>query len=272
MGLAVMGLFGSSPPPPPPPPAPAAPIGAKTPRTLTAQDLEAASQIVGTRSKLAIYRVPRGELLELDAVKPFRLQIKALHTAQITADSSGNATVDLANSGLELVRSARPAPAGATRDHPDVVAYAVPVGGGSRLKRTVASYNPANSTVGLSGLTAGTTYALDLYVTHGNGSFRLVAVKPSGMDSREIELYNDTFRALHETDQASGVSAPRLMRGGQANFPLAPKWELALEVESDVFLAWTPEAENILRLPGYRLPVAVRDAAALNSTVSRRLR
>ena len=266
-----MGLWNSA-PPPPPPPASAAPVAPKTPLTLRASDFQAQAQIVGARSKLAVYRVPRGEIVELDAVKPFRLQLKARHSTQITGDSSGNASINLGDQGIDFIRSARPAPGGPTREHPDVVVYAVPIGGGTRSKRTITSYSAENGTVNVSQLSAGTTYQADVYFTPGEGAVRLVAVQPSGVDAREVEIYNDTLRALHETNQASGLTAPRLMRGGAANYPLGPKWELAIEVDTGLTMAFESDAENIVLLPAYRLPVTVRDASRLNETVSRRLR
>lgn len=248
-------------------------IGSKQPRLLDFSDFAEREQIVGVQSVLAAYVVPRGELFELDGVKPFRLALKARVTIEDEAtDPVGGTILDLAATGVECVRSTRPAPALPSSRHPDVVVYATPSAGGATVRASVSEYKAEAGTVSVALLTPSTNYDFTVYVLHGNGSLKIRAVQPSGTDSRATELFNDSFRALHETDQANGITAPRLMRGRSGVFSLAPKWEVSLEVNTSVTIAWDADAEHLLEIHGNRLPVNVNDPAALNAAISGRLR
>lgn len=251
------------------PPA-AVPAGAKVPFTLTASDFQGGSPLLSRQSVLASFKVPRGELYELSGVLPFRFGIKAKIEQQAVASSAGGEiTVDLGAAGINAVRSTRPA--GGPRTHPDVIFIAAPSAGGAAIKRDIKSYDADANTVTAENLTASTNYDLTIYVLHGNGQVILRATQPSGSDVRSIELFNSTFAALHETDQANGQTAPRLGRGAVQRYPLAPKWTVAVEVNSDVTMAWDDEAEHLLNLRGQRMPVSVVDPRTLNALVGGKL-
>lgn len=247
----------------------AVPLDRATPRLLTAGDFTAYTPLTGVLSKLATFEVPRGELFELDAARPFRMALKAGGEFEVTSDSSGDATIDLGSEGWELVRSTRPAPAFPTTAHPDVIvlkkADGTPV--------TIAGIDFATGEVEVAGLGNVATVDLIVYALVGNGEVKLRAVQPAGgVDVVSTELYNETLRALHETDQADGETAPRIMRGARARFPLGPKWLLQVEVQSTAPITLAAASRPVIELHGYRLPVSVSDPAAVNALIAQRLR
>lgn len=248
--------------------APAAvPLGVTTPRLLTADDFTAGTPILGVPSRLAVFETPRGEILELDTARPFRFGIKSRHEVTVTANSSGEGTIDLDALGVDMVRSTRPAPTLPSSAHPDVIVRTL---AGAAVTITALDFD-ANE-IDVSGLTPSVDNDLVVYALPGNGEVKLRAVQPAGVDESSVELFNDTLKALHETDQARGETAPRLMRGSRARYPLAPKWLLVIEVNSPLPLTLAPASVPLLQFHAYRHPVAVTDAAAVNQAVAGQLR
>lgn len=250
-------------------PAPAQAIGAQTPLLLTAADFTAHEPIPGRLSRLATYEVPRGEMIELDTARPFRLALKALTNGYTgTSSAGGEATLDLTGTDIELVQSARPAAALPAADNPSVVVRKT----ADDTKVTIKSIDYAAGEIVIQGLGNAQPYAVYVAGLPGNGEVKIRAIQPAGVDQASIELYNETLRALHETDQASGITAPRLGRGGEARVPLGPKWLLAIEVDSDALLTIDPLTEPLIQFHAYRVPVAVRDQNLINRAVATRLR
>lgn len=241
---------------------PAIPISEATPQTLNAASFQSAQQVISRRSAVAKFRVPKGTIYELDGDMPFRLMVRARVDFDVPANSDGSYTVDIGDLGVDLVRSARPAPSGATTRHPD--AKVLLDGEVVAVEAFDADANTLTITVPDADAHSGVAYVL-----HGNGDIRLIATLPSGVDVREIELYNDTFQALHETDQANGRTAPRLTPG--KDLPLGPQWELQLQVTSDAVIEWSAQAGHVIALRGYSAPVAVVSREALNQIIAGRL-
>lgn len=250
-------------------PAPAQAIGAQTPLLLTAADFTAHEPIPGRLSRLATYEVPRGEMIELDTARPFRLALKALTPGYNgTSSAGGEATLSLGDVDVEMVQSTRPAPALPGTENPNVIVR----NSSDDTKVSIKTIDYAAGQVTIQGL--GNAQPYDVYVSAlvGNGEVKIRAIQPAGVDQASIELYNEALRALHETDQASGITAPRLGRGGEARVPLGPKWLLAIEVVSDAPLSIDPLTEPLIQFHAYRVPVAVRDQNLINRAVATRLR
>lgn len=258
-------------------PAQARAIGAvalesRTPRNLTAVDFAAGAQVVGARSVLARHAVPRGDVFEVALNRPLRAYLKAYYTERATSSVGGLVTLDLGAAGLAMVRSTRPAPAAPfTTGHPDVIVYATPTGGGPRAVRTVAAVDFDAGEIDLSGLGNAVQFDFEVYYLSGDGELRIRASQPSGVDERTVELYNDTLAALHETDQANGRTAPRIVRAGLNALPMGPKWTLNLEVDSTARFVWVPEAGHEIRIQGHRVPVSAFDERQLNALIGQTL-
>lgn len=250
-------------------PAPAQAVGAQTPLVLTAADFTQHQPILERLSRLATYEVPRGEMVELDTARPFRLGLKATADSFTgTSSAGGEATLDLLGDyGIELVQSTRPAPTLPSADNPNVVVRKV----ADDTKVVIKSINYATGEVVVQGLGNAQAYDLYAYALVGNGEVKIRAVQPAGVDQVAVELYNETLRALHETDQASGLTAPRLGRGGNTRVPLGPKWLLAVEVVSSAAVTLDPRSEPLLQFHAYRVPVSVLDQGAINRGVAARL-
>lgn len=247
---------------------PAKPLGPSAPRELRRGDFTAGNPIASSLSRLASYEVPRGDLFEVDAARPFRMAIKAGNAFTVTSDAAGEATLDFAAAGFDMIESHRAAPALPSTNNPNVVV--IDAGG---AKVTIKSINYATGSVVVQGLAASTAdIPLTGYALHGNGEIKIRAVNPSGSDVQAVELYNDTFAALHEVDQSNGETAPRFERNQIGRYPLGPKWVLALEVDSNLEVSFDAAAENIVEIHGYRMPIEVLDSARLNRDIYSRLR
>ena len=249
---------------------PAVPIAPAVPRKLRFEDFSAGAQVLNVLSQVLKFEVPRGELLELEGSRPFRLQLMAhLVGASVASSAGGEITIDF--SAVDLVQTPRPAPTLPAIGHPDVVVYAVPSAGGTRAEATLKTVDYSGDSVVIQGLTPSTNYDYDAYGVFGLGQVSLRAIQPAGSDSRAVELFNDTVLALHETDQAAGLTAPRLLRGARGRFPLGPKWQLSIEVNSPASVATVAESRSIANFRARRAAVAVRDARGLDASVQRRL-
>jgi hypothetical protein len=244
----------------------------RTPRNLVWDDFTAGSQVVGARSVLACHTVPRGDIFEVAVNRPMRAYLRALYTVTAASSAGGLVTLDLGAASLAMIRSTRAAPtAPFTTGHPDVIVYAEETGGGTRAVRTVAAVDFDAGTIDLSGLTASTSFDFEVYYLSGDGELRIRASQPSGVDERTVELFNDTLAALHETDQANGRTAPRIVRAGLNALPLGPKWTLNLEIDSSARFVWTAEAGHELRIQGHRIPVSAFDESQLNALIGQTL-
>lgn len=249
---------------------PAAPVQAiapQTPRLLTAADFAPSTPNVGQLSRLAAFEVPRGEILELDTVRPFRLLIKAIAPVTVTTSETGTATIDLGALGFDLVQSARPAPTLPNVNSPNVIVRNT---GGAKVM--ISAINYTANTVGVSGLATEASVELVVYALTGNGEVKLRAIQPAGVDQRSVELYNDTLSALHEVDQAYGETAPVLQRGLSPRVALAPKWLLAVEVDAPIPYTFVAASEPVLQIHGYRVPVNVTQSRELSDVVAARMR
>jgi len=248
-------------------------IGPAAPRALTAADFAAGAQIAGAASEIARVTLPRGDVHSVLVGVPLRAYIFGRFVASVaTGVGETTAALDLGAAGLTMARSTRDAPALPTSSHPDVRAYSS-TDGTTWTARNVSAVDFAAGTVTVAGLTAETAYTLRVYFLPASGAFRVRAIQPSGLDSRSVELYNDSFRALHETDQADGETAPRIKRAGVAAMPLGPKWGVTLEATTAATIPWGDElAPHEVRIPGNRAPVIVNDEASLNRALGAALR
>lgn len=248
-------------------------IGPATPRDLLAADFSPGQQIVGSPSLLTAFVVPRGDVQQILVGRPFRAYLGARHAATVDTEAAETtATIDLGGAGLGLVRSTRAAPSFPTQLHPDVRAYKTVAS--VRTAINVASVNFATGEVGVAGLTAEASNLVEIYYLPSRGTVRFRAVQPSGSDQHSVELFNSTLRALHETDQASGVTAPRINRPGLVGLALGPKWQFAIEVTTPDAIPWGATASELTQLviPSERAPVITGDERALNAALSAVLR
>lgn len=259
------GLFGRGAPQPAPRQAAATAIGGETPLLLTAASFAALTPVAGRLSRVGVYEVPRGEAIALDAARPLRALLKSHVQLTATATAGGEITLDLAAAGISMAESTRAAATLPSASNPNVVVTKAGV------KQTIKSVNYATGAVVVQGVTPSVSHTVDVYALAGNGELRLRAIEPAGADQRITELFNETLAALHETDQANGLTAPRLMRGGAARFPLGPKWLLSVEVDSPTLVTLAAESEPVLQLHAYRVPLSVANQAAVNAAVASRL-
>lgn len=244
----------------------------RTPRNLVVGDFAAGSPVVGARSVLARHTVPRGDIFEVALERPIRAYLKALFTVTDTSDSGGDLTIDLGAEGLSIVRSTRPAAtAPFTTGHPDVIVYATPTAGGARAVRTVDAVDFDAGTIDVSGLGNAVEFDFEVFYLSGDGELRIRASQPSGVDERTVELYNNTLAGLHETDQADGRTAPRIVRPGLTALPLGPKWTLSLEVDSPARFSWVADAGHEIRIQGHRIPVSAFDERQLSALIGQTL-
>ena len=240
----------------------------RTPFRLSSSQFKAGQQVLNRRSPVASYRVPRDTILELDGDAPARLAVRA--AVPFTVENRDRTTenrpvIDL--SSVTPVRSTRPAPSNPSTAHPDVT---VVVDG---QERQIVSYDAEAKTVEFIDPAGSGATSEDItgvaYVAHADGDFRLVAVMPSGVDVREIEVYADTFEALHTTDQADAESGLKLGRGEL--LPLGPEWELQLQVNSAASIEWSAAAKHLLDFRAYTVKVSILDRAKLNQIIAGRL-
>lgn len=259
-------LFGGGQPAAPQAARPAATaIGGETPLLLTAASFTALTPAAGRLSRVGVFEVPRGEAMALDAARPIRALLKSHVSITATASAGGELTLDLATAGISMAQSTRAAATLPSTNNPNVIVLKAGV------KQTIKTINYATGSVVVQGVTPSVPHTVDVYALAGNGEVRLRAIEPAGADQRVTELFNDTLAALHEVDQANGVTAPRLMRGGAARFPLGPKWLLTVEVDSPTVVTLAAASEPVLQLHAYRVPLSVADQRAVNAAVAGRL-
>lgn len=229
----------------------------RTPRRITTADFRSGQQILERRSVVASYRIPRNTIVEVNGNEPARLQLRAAVPLNIT--SSGRRTFDLEE--VTPVRTGRPAPANPSTAHPDI---AVVIDG---ARAPIVSYDAEAKTVEVDvpdGATEGTAH-----VTFADGDVRLVAVMPSGLDTREIELYGNTLQALHETDQSASDSGVLIAPGRL--LPLGPQWELQIQVNSPFRVDFASVTGQLVELRAFTVSVSVQNRETLNSIIAGRL-
>lgn len=243
-------------------------IGALVPRDLLASDFAAGQQFANAPSAAAVFTVPRGDVHQVMTGRPLRMYLGVRHAVSITpAAAVTTGVVDLSTLG-GLVRSTRPAPGFPTQAHPDVRATV----GGSAANVTAVDFAAGTVTVG--GLTPEAANAVVVEFLPAVGTVQLRAEAPTGLDVHTVELYNNTLRGLHETDQASGVTAPRINRPGLVGLAMGPKWRLVIEVTSPNLIPWGGSISPLtqLQLPGQRAPVVTGDERALSQVLAALLR
>lgn len=251
-------------------------LGPQVPRNLNEREFTAAQQVPNFASAFAAFLVPRGDVHQLLVGRPLRAYFGAVVRVTIDTEAAQTTGVaDLGDLGLGLVRSTRAAPSFPTQAHPDVRAFLVTAGSPETLAAiNVTAVDFDAGEVSVAGLTAEAANVVEIHYLPSRGTLRFRAEQPTGQDQRTEALYNDTFRSLHETDQASGVTAPKIIRVGTVGLPLGPKWRLVLEATTPSVIPWGESISPLteLVLPGLRAPIVSRDEAALGRVLSATLR
>lgn len=229
-----------------------------TPRIITAAEFSDREQIAGRLSTVAAYRVPRRTVVGLALAQPFRLNVRGKYETTTTNDANTTETFDLGAAGYPFVDPPRA---------DAVVAYVA----GSLVTPTAVDADAGTVTVPK---TASTTEAVVLYPALGVGHMQLVAASPEGADAREILLYQDSLRALNETDQADSRTAPRLERPGLVYLPLGPRWELRIKAEapSGVAIEWDTAAKHVARFAAAQASITPAQAAQVDAVIAQKLR
>ena len=249
-------------------------LGPSAPRALVASDFAAGNHLPNVPSEVGAATIPRGDVHSLAVNVPIRAYLFARASLGVTTGiGETTAALDLGTLGLAMARSTRTAPSLPATGHPDVRAYTAPNGGSTWTERSITAVDFDAGTLTIGGLTAETAYDVRVFFLPAAGAVRIRAVQPSGIDERSIELYNDSLRGLHETDQAQADLAPRMKRAGLSSLPVGPKWRIAIEATTPATFAWgDPLNPSEVRLPGNRAPVVVNDEAALNAALTAALR
>jgi len=248
-------------------------LGPAVPRALIRADFAAGAQLANVASEVARATLPRNDVHSLIVGAPIRMYLFGRYAETLeTGAGETTADLDLGAAGLAMARSTREAATLPTAAHPDVRAYSSE-DGITWTARNVSAVDFDAGTVTIAGLEAETEYQLRVYYLPASGAIRVRAVQPSGVDERSIMLYNDSLRALHETDQAAGEVAPRIVRPGLATLPLGPKWAVSIEATTAATIPWADTlAPHEVRFAGRRAPVVLNDERGLNVALSAALR
>ena len=247
---------------------PVSALAPKRPLRLSAKDFEARTPTPGISSPLAIYRVPKNTLVELDTKAPFIFQVTTSFDVNGDSDAAGKLYPEIP-SDIYI---------------PDVLfdddgkrlfVASLKTGSGALTKRKINRVykNSAGDKnyLEIGGLQASKTYSGKVYVPYSQGQIRIRANMPAATDQRSFELFNSTLRALNETDQTRGDTALTLNQGAQRLAALGAQWELVIEVKADRALEWDPQNGARLDLRAYSQPVKISDPGRLNAGLALRL-
>jgi len=258
---------------------------------LTAADFSPAlggKTIPGVRSTLARYRVPHQGLLRLYADRPYGLYLSAFHSpAALTQPATPDTTYAITLPNL---------PAQSTRvqaAQQDVVVYVwdSTTADVSWTATTVSvdySTGLVTANIPVAMQTAGDVLYWAAYYLGSVGGVNLGAQAPAGTDRVVREVWSESVRAVHETDQATGKTALTLAGGHRESpYGLPEGWELLLELATTDTYYWdappvtaiagspaapvVPAPAQFLYYQGELVKLAIHDRAALNMMADRHL-
>lgn len=211
--------------------------------------------------------VPLGVTLALLPNRRTSVYLEAQHLETMSGGlATGDYVIDLGAVGKDIVQSTRIAPAfGAGIDtHPDAHAYQY--NGGSWLPCLVKAINFDTNTVTVA-RTTGTT-SIDLRFLTGNGEVMLRAVRPTGSDQANPQLFRYAFRGLHESNQINDRTAVNLDDLKE----LPERWKLAVEVNSNAPILFDDKARHLIALPGGYTPTKVLEKSRWDAVAEVALR
>jgi hypothetical protein len=235
-------------------------------------------QVVGQMSAVAYLDVPLGHLFVFRGGDNFRFYLKGAVEVGIAGGTpAGPLVIDLAAQGVRAVRTPRTAvdlPAAYVSGpgvafHPDFVALTSADGGTTWLPAAVLAFDPVAQTVTVQ--RPGNATRVRVYYVPGEGEFQLRAVRAMGSDRTLANLYANSLRAVHETDQNNARSAPTFGSDGM-EYPLPPQFRLELAVRAASKILWDQYAQHELMLPMYDGQVQVTDAGTMAAQAEVKLR
>lgn len=182
-----------------------------TPRRLllTAAMLSAiaTAPVSGIDSQVAKITVPDGSMLTLVHDQPMLMYLQARRQMGRQAGVAGSnvtTTVQISGEGRKLLRTTRKAPAFPTQLHPDVRAF-VQIANGPWVPADVLAVDWVAGTVDVQ--TPNNAGQVRVYYTFGDGEVALHAGRPFGSSSGLVQIYRNSARALHESNQADRDTA-----------------------------------------------------------------
>jgi hypothetical protein len=223
------------------------------PTIIDESDFLAGKWSSGEWSKLAYFSIPQGVVYKITSGKPYRFFVKSLLEAAGLNAAASARTINVPN----LIASTQGDPALPAVYHPDVAVWAkvgaiwsqVEINSINFTTKDVSFDEPLNCT------------NVEIRFTGGTGEWRFLAKRDLGLsDTSDANLQNDSFSALHTTNQNNIDTNPKWSR----DVTLGYGQQLVLEVNTTVKMDWSERNGNIIQIRALYMNVDIQDPRRLS--------